>query len=97
MVNISGLDKGAVIAALYNGARAQGMGLLHFTPESMTPAEGAKLVGEHLDYVKGRVMKVFITSGNDEFYEGLYDRDNGDGAAQRIVDSLRNIHEVVKS
>lgn len=42
----------------------------------------------YFDYLYGRVMKVNIT--HDEFDPWLYDRDNGNGAAQRAIDNLRN-------
>jgi hypothetical protein len=41
----------------------------------------------NFDYLKGRVMKVDLSG--DEFDEGLYDRDVGDGAAARAIQSLR--------
>ena len=40
------------------------------------------------DYLKGRVMKVDLSS-DDGFEEWLYDRDNGNGAAHRAIDELR--------
>ena len=85
MSNISliGLDKARVFASLYNRARPQGLGFLHFTPEYMTP-ERARLefgeCNEYYDYVHGRVMKVDLSG--DSFDPRLYDRDNGDGAAR---------------
>ena len=40
MVNITGLDKGAVLAALYNNSQPLGTGFLHYDPTRMTPEEG---------------------------------------------------------
>ena len=81
MINIKGLDKAEVLAALYNNARPQGMGFLHFTPERMTRDEATKLLERttYFDYLRGRVMKVSLEG--DELREGLYDRDNGQGQA----------------
>lgn len=93
MIDIKGLDKAAVLAALYNRAQPQGMGFLHFDPKPMTTEEAAvhleavKPFDSRFDYLKGRVMKVQILG--DELYEGLYDRDNGQGAAARAIDSIR--------
>ncbi len=42
---------------------------------------------DYFDYVKGRVMKVHISG--DELYPGLYDRDNGEGAAAAAIDAIR--------
>ena len=92
MVNIEGLKKAEVLAALYNGSRSLGMGMLQFTPEPMTTEEAEVLLKDnsypYFDYIKGRVMKVDL-SGDDYFNERLYDRDNGNMAAQRVIDNLR--------
>lgn len=89
MIDISGLDKGAVLAALYNASHPQGMGFLHYTPEDMTPEEGAELVAEHryFDYLRGRVMKIDLSK--DSLDPRLYDRDNGAGAAAAVIEKLR--------
>jgi len=44
------------------------------------------------DYLFGRVMKVNIY-GN-EFSEASYDRDNGEGSAQRVITKLRKDRDV---
>lgn len=89
-ISIQGLDKAAVLAALYNRAQPQGMmGFLHYNPKPMTAAEAQALLAQttYFDYVKGRVMKVNLAK--DEFDPSLYDRDNGRGAAQEVIDTLR--------
>lgn len=101
-INIKGLSKAAVLAALYNRARSQGMGFLHYTPEEMTEAEAQKIWSEALerykgtdpyfDYLKGRVMKVNISG--ETFNPFLYDRDNGEGAAEKVIAGLRDISRV---
>jgi hypothetical protein len=40
-----------------------------------------------ITYLKGRVMKVDLSG--DSFGPWLYDRDNGDGAAERVIAELR--------
>lgn len=87
MVDISGLDKAQVLAALYNAARPQGMGFMHYDPTPMTAEEALFLVGRYCDYVKGRVMKIEMTG--DDVDTRLYNRDNGEGAAEMVIDSLR--------
>ena len=54
----------------------------------MTITEAADLLERdtYFDYLKGRVMKVDL-SGN-ELDPYLYDRDNGEGAAERVVSGL---------
>lgn len=88
-IDISNLDKAAVLAALYADARPQGMGFMWFVPGPLDAAEARSLLTDqtYFDYLHGRVMKVDL-SGN-EFDPRLYDRDNGDGAAARAVDSVR--------
>lgn len=95
-ISIAGLDKAKVLAALYNRAKPQGLGHLHYTPEPMTVEEARVLLTEHagdddrgayFDYLIGRVMKVRI--GGDELDPRLYDRDNGAGAAAAAIDAIR--------
>lgn len=90
MIDIKGLNKAEVLAALYNNSKPQGLGFLHFDPKEMTVAEAEEILKQttDFDYLKGRVMKVDLSS-DDGFEEWLYDRDNGNGAAQRAIDSLR--------
>ena len=85
MIDISKKDKGAVLAALYNGSRPQGMGMLHFDPAPMTPQEGASVLARstYVDYLKGRVIKCDLSG--DTLDPRLYDRDLGQGAAARVV------------
>lgn len=89
-VDISGLNRADVLCALYNASRPQGMGFMHYTPQEMQCEEAEQLLSQtkYFDYLKGRVMKVDLSS-DTEFREALYDRDNGQGAAQRVIDSLR--------
>jgi hypothetical protein len=92
-ISIAGLDKAAVLAALYNAARPLGMGMLHYTPEPMTLDEARDLLErtQYFDYVKGRVMKVRIHG--DTLNSGLYDRDNGEGAAAQALAALTSTQE----
>ena len=90
-IDISKLDKAAVLAALYNASQPLGLGLFHFTPNDMTHNEAAALLkqaGErpYFDYLKGRVMKISLADGT--LRTALYDRDNGQGAAERAIAHL---------
>ena len=78
-------NRAAVLATLYNASKPQGMGFIHYTPEDMTIAEAEQLLGKHdyFDYLQGRVMKVDLAEG--DFDPRLYDRDNGEGAAQKAL------------
>jgi hypothetical protein len=86
-MNIKGLKKEAVLAALYNASKLQGMGFLHYNPKPMTEAEAAELLkryeaNPYFDYLYGRVMKIEISG--DELDTGLYNRDNGIDAAEKV-------------
>jgi len=84
-IDISKMDKADVLVALYGRARAQGMGMFHYTPEPLTREEATELLEEskYFDYLRGRVMKVNLAS--DQLRTGLYDRDNGKGAAEEAL------------
>lgn len=93
MIDISSLDKADVLAALYNNAKVQGLGFLKAIPGDMPREQAVALVGErtphalYFDYVHGRVLKVNLAG--DSFDPWLYDRDNGTGAAERAIASVR--------
>lgn len=90
MVDIKGLNKAEVLVALYNDSKPQGLGFLHFDAKDMTVAEAEEILKQttYFDYLKGRVMKVDLSS-DDCFEEWLYDRDNGNGAAEKEISGLR--------
>ena len=87
-MDISGLDKAKVLCALYNHAQPQGLGFLHYNPAPLSEDEATELLKEttYFDYLKGRVMKVDLSK--DELRTGLYNRDNGAGAAECALQSL---------
>jgi hypothetical protein len=90
MVSIAGLNKAEVLAALYNTARPQGMGFLHYDPAPMTTEVAQAILDlgvTSFDYLKGRVMKVDL-SGDDVDPWG-FDRDNGHGVVEAVVHTLR--------
>ena len=93
-ISLEGLDKAAVFAALYNGAKAQGLGFLHYDPTPMTAEVARNIFGNdfgYFDYVQGRVMKVDLSG--DELHPHGYDRDNGANAAASIISALRKTND----
>jgi len=90
-VDISGLPKLSVLAALYARAKVQGMGQFHYVPGPLPMADAKELwtsnASKKFDYVKGRVMKVDLSG--DSFDPWLYDRDNGENAARDCIAALR--------
>ena len=106
MVNIKGMDKAEVLLALWQASQMQGMSFLGFLASGeLTLEQAQKEVQErkhtrfdgtdsiYFDYLNGKVMKVDL--GQDEFDPRLYDRDNGEGAAQRAIDNLKVARKVV--
>ena len=88
-MNIQGINKAKILAALYNNSKPQGMGFLQSTSNDMTEEEAQKLLDDGqtcFDYLQGRVMKIDLSS--DELDTWLYDRDIGDGECERVVSSI---------
>ena len=98
VVNIKGIDKSELLSALYNRSHQQGSGLYHgrgrvqMTPEEASEILESKISGDMtFDYLFGRVMKVDLSC--DEMETGLYNRDIGYGAAERVVGMLRTLFQ----
>lgn len=95
--SIQGLNKAAVLAALYNASKPQGMGFLHYDAKPMTPEEAQQLLDsdprQYFDYLKGRVMKIDLSKEEDVNTWG-YNRDNGKNAAEKVIETLRQSGDV---
>jgi len=133
-ISIEGLDKAAVLAALYNRAKPWRKGFLRYDPTSMTVEEAQQIIsgrGDDLaadlgvrfvrtrglidrlrgfinrlrgkettdtyqylryDYLNGRVMKVDLEG--DELETSQYNTYNGEGAAETVIEQLRQTGEV---
>lgn len=94
-MDISGLDKAAVLASLYNRAKPQGMGFMQYDSTPMTTEEAQQTLDSeqtYFDYLKGRVMKVDLSG--DEVDTWGYNRDNGENAAEMVIVELRQVGEV---
>lgn len=90
-LSLRGLDKRAVLAALYNAASpggAQSLGWLAHQPGGMTLDEAASwLEGQQdFDYLQGRCLKVDLSGETLDPWR--YDRDYGQGAAERVLAHL---------
>jgi len=94
VIDLNGLDKAAVLAALFNASKPQGMGFMHYTPEPMTVEEAIELLKHqtYFDYLKGRVMKIDL--GGETLDPRGYDRDNGDGAVEKVLQTLSQTLDV---
>ena len=89
-IDITGMNKAEVLAALYNNSQPLGLGFLHYDPTPMTIEEANMLLSErtYFDYIKGRVMKIDLKS-DTELSPFLYDRDNGSGAVANVISGLK--------
>ena len=89
MVDISGLNKDEVLFALYNASHVQGMGFLaaidNYTLEDAKRDYEAS-PSKYFDYLHGRVLKVDLSG--DSFDSRLFDRDCGEGAAEKAIDAI---------
>lgn len=91
-IDIKGLDKAEVLAALFNASRQQGMGFLDSSGNKPITIDDARecLVASgdqmYFDYLRGRVMKISLKK--DTLDARLFDRDNGKGAAKRALAKL---------
>ena len=93
-IDITGLDKAEVLLALYNHSKPLGLGWLQELGKTKeyTIDDARRDLEEsspdfYFDYLYGRVMKVDLSK--DTFDGWLYDRDNGEGKAQKVIDELR--------
>lgn len=90
-MDISDLNPADVLATLYNRAKPQELGLLHYEAELMTREEAQRLLDsgqQYFDYVKGRVMKIRL-DGKGNLDTRLFNRDNGHYAAENTINTLR--------
>lgn len=92
-IDITGIDKVELLIALYKNGHKVGMGFLagDMSDDDIRAyvADYTQKFGDfpYVDYLGGRPLKVDLK--RDTFRTDLYDRDNGIGAAQAVVDSLR--------
>ena len=90
MIDVSNIDPAALLAALYNNSMPLGMGSLDpRSAQQMTVEQAQSLLDngqDYFDYLQGRVMKVEINGSTLDPWG--YDRDNGSGAAKRVVEGL---------
>jgi hypothetical protein len=94
-VSIVGLSLAQVLAGLYNAASPFGMGFLQYDPSPLTVKDAENILHQlhNFDYLKGRPLKISLDSEFSIDPE-LYDRDQGYGAAQDVVNEVRHTGNV---
>lgn len=93
-VRLNNVTREAALAALFNRAKPQGLGMLQYDKAHVMTENEARLVlmnGDYVDYLEGRVIKVDFKNP-EEIDTTLYDRDNGKDAGEGAVFSARYRH-----
>lgn len=91
MVDISGLAKADVLAALYNASSPLGLGFdVANAPDKMTSDQAKRLLAAdtYFEYLYGRPLKVYLGL-QDVFDPDGYDDDGATGMAQWVIGRLR--------
>ncbi len=91
IVDISDLNKKALLIRLYASAAPRGLGRLQYKQGALSDADAESVLkgeGGRIDYLYGRSMKIDLSG--KELDTSLYNRDNGDGVAEGVIASLRD-------
>lgn len=88
-IDIKGLDKAAVLKALYGAARPVRLVNFPYDPRPMSLDEARKTLKRttRFGYLGSRALNVDLSG--DELEIDDYDRANGWGVAKRAIDALR--------
>ena len=87
-MNIKGMDKAAVLFALWTNSREQGLSWMGREAITLERCQDAIADGHmYFDYFGGRIMKVDLSG--EEVNTWGYNRDNGEGAAERVIASMK--------
>ena len=93
-VRLNNVTREAALAALFNRAKPQGLGMLQYDKAHVMTENEAMFVlmnGDYVDYLEGRVIKVDFKNP-EEIDTTLYDRDNGKDAGEAAVFFARYRH-----
>lgn len=92
MIDITGIDKATLVAELFNNSKPLGMGFFASGSKSPMTKEKAQQYLDrgqtYFDYLEGRVMKVDVSENT--LSPEMYDRDNGAGAANKVVEAIKS-------
>lgn len=95
IVKLGKLSNVEALIALFNNAKTQGLGVLHYNQLhklSNIEANILLLHNDYIDYLKGRVIKTRFPLDATEIDCTLYDRDNGEGSAERAIREYERVH-----
>jgi len=87
------LEKANVLAALYNAAKPAFKQMSSYDPSPMTYKEAKQLTfsHSHFSHIKGRILLIIFIENS--FNPKLYDKNNGEGAALKVIESLRKTND----
>ena len=89
-INVTGIDRATLLAALCNAASAQGLLNFELAYGTMTREDAQMLIdlgGPHFEYLCRQVLKIeFIGESQNSW---LIVQDAGQGTAEEIVESIR--------
>ena len=89
-INIQGIQKPLLLRFLWeNSQTAVFFSMSGFPAPAFDEQKAVNAVNGYIDYFQGRVIKCDISGDTADPW--LYDRDNGEGAFQRIVSQIRNV------
>jgi len=88
-VSLLGLNKSDTLAALFNAARIGGRkNATRYTKMGRREASDLLSKSSYIGSLDGRSLKIDFSG--ERFDSSYYDRENGEGLAQTVVDELRN-------
>lgn len=85
LVDIRGLDKADVLAALFNAAKIVDPNAKDF----LWPEQAEELLEKEKVFTWLYGRSLYIDLSGSEFPSNAYDHDNGQGMAQKIIDNVR--------
>ena len=89
-VNIESIPKTLLLRKLWEKSQTAGFfSRSGFPAPAFDEQKAVNAVNGYIDYFQGRVIKCDISGDTADPW--LYDRDNGEGAFQRVVSQLRNV------
>lgn len=95
-IDIAGIEKATLVAALFNNSKPLGLGFFAAKSNTLMTAKDAQKYldkgQKYFDYLEGRVMKIDVSG--DEVDPWGYDRDNGPGAVNKVVEAIRQSQSI---
>lgn len=85
-IPIAGLDKAEVLLKLWKASKEQGISFMGRLNVDLEACREALSQDAYVDYLGGRVIKCDFSK--DTLEPWGFDRDNGEGAAKRVIDKM---------